>query len=112
MKAEDGTVIIEGFYDTVDPLSEFEKEQIACSPNFDALLKDDLELAFTEGDGQPLNQRILLPSLTVRGLSSGSVGDKTRNVIPNSAIAELGFRLVKGNDPEDMLSLVEAHIRR
>jgi acetylornithine deacetylase/succinyl-diaminopimelate desuccinylase-like protein len=35
----------------------------------------------------------------------------TRNVIPSEATAELGIRLVKGNDPDHMLDLVESHIR-
>jgi acetylornithine deacetylase/succinyl-diaminopimelate desuccinylase-like protein len=112
MKAEDGTVLIDGFYDTVEPVSEFERQQIAQAPNLDAQIKEELGLAFTEGNGELLEERILLPSLTIRGLSSGSVGDKTRNVIPSHAIAELGLRLVKGNDPEEMLNLVEAHIRK
>ncbi|NIP78822.1 MAG: peptidase dimerization domain-containing protein, partial [Gemmatimonadetes bacterium] len=55
---------------------------------------------------------LLLPSLTVKGLASGNVGPLTRNVIPSEATAELGIRLVKGNDPDHMQDLVEAHIRR
>jgi acetylornithine deacetylase/succinyl-diaminopimelate desuccinylase-like protein len=53
-----------------------------------------------------------LPSLTIRGLSSGNVGALARNVIPNIAVATLGMRLVKGNDPEQMMNLVEAHIKK
>ena len=34
-----------------------------------------------------------------------------RNVLPNSAVASLGIRLVKGNEPPHMRALVEAHIR-
>ena len=33
-------------------------------------------------------------------------------MIPSEATAELGIRLVKGNDPVHMQELVEAHIRR
>ncbi len=44
-------------------------------------------------------------------MASGSLGAAARNVIPDRAEAALGVRLVKGNDPEDMLDLVEAHIR-
>jgi acetylornithine deacetylase/succinyl-diaminopimelate desuccinylase-like protein len=110
MKDDDGTVLIEGYYDSVEPISAFEREQIAQAPEIDELIKEDLGLASTEGYGEKLAERILLPSLTIRGLSSGSVEDKARNVIPNKAIAELGIRMVKGNDPEQMMDLVEAHI--
>ena len=51
------------------------------------------------------------PSLTIRGLQSGNVGQLARNVIAATAIATLGIRLVKGNDPAAMLDLVEAHVR-
>jgi len=111
MKSEDGTVLIKGFYDTVDPLSDFETEMIANVPNIDQMLKEELGLVVTEGNGQPINERLLLPSLTIRGLSSGNVGSKSRNVIPSTATASLGMRLVKGNDPEQMLDLVEDHFR-
>jgi len=112
MKADDGTVLIDGYYDTVAPISGFEREQIAQAPEVDEQIKEDLGLATTEGKGEKLAERILLPSLTIRGLSSGSVGDKARNVIPSQAIAELGIRMVNGNDPEQMLDLIETHIRK
>jgi len=39
------------------------------------------------------------------------VGETARNVIPTTATASIDVRLVKGNDPEAMLGLIEAHIR-
>lgn len=112
MKAEDGTVLIDGYYDSVEPATDFERRQIAMAPNIDAQLRDELQLGFTEGKGQSLNERMLIPSLTVQGLWSGAVGERAANVIPSVAIAELGMRLVKGNDPGKMMDLVEAHIRK
>ena len=111
MTDKDGNVTIEGFYDSVEPISAFEKKQVMSAPNIDAQMKEELGLARTEGTGS-LNERMLLPSLTIRGLSSGSVGDKAANIIPGFAIAELSMRLVKGNDPEKMMDLVEAHIKK
>jgi len=110
MKAEDGTVLIDGFYDTVDPLGEAEREALENLPEYDDELRRELGLAWTEGKGQTLAERLLLPSLTIRGLSSGGTGEYTRNVIPSTATAAIGVRLVKGNDPEHMAGLVEAHI--
>jgi acetylornithine deacetylase/succinyl-diaminopimelate desuccinylase-like protein len=112
MKAEDGEVLVEGFYDTVEPLGPAEREALDNAPVWDDELKRELGLAWTEGEPQTLNERLLLPSLTVRGLASGNVGERARNVIPATATATLGIRLVKGNDPEHMVDLVEAHIRR
>jgi acetylornithine deacetylase/succinyl-diaminopimelate desuccinylase-like protein len=112
MKNEDGKVLIDNFYDTVEPLSEFERLELAKIPNVDIQLKNELGLAFTEGEGRTINERLLLPSLTIKGLASGNVGKKARNVIPNTATTAIGVRLVKGNDPEDMLDRVESHIRK
>ncbi len=111
MKAENGSVLIKGFYDSVEPLSPFERQALANIPNPDAALKHELGLQRTEGMGASLSERLLLPSLTVKGLLSGNVGDKARNIIPATATASLGIRLVKGNDPVGMLDLVEDHIR-
>lgn len=111
MKDDEGTVLVEGFYDTVTPLGDLERQALADLPNYDAELKQELGLARTEGAPETLPQRLQLPSLTVRGLSSGGTGQYTRNVIPPTATAALGIRLVKGNDPAHMRGLVENHIR-
>lgn len=111
MKAPDGEVLIDGFYDSVEPLSEAEQAAIDALPQVDAQLKRELALARTEGEGERLERRLLLPSLTVRGLSSGNVGERARNVIPSTATVALGVRLVRGNVPGHMLDLIEAHIR-
>lgn len=112
MKDSEGNVLIDGFYDTVEPLSEFERLELSKIPDVDVGLKKELGLAYTEGGGRSINERLLLPSLTIKGLASGNVGSKARNVIPNSATVSLGVRLVKGNEPEDMLDKVEAHIKK
>jgi len=109
MKDDDGEVTVEGFYGTVEPLGRAEREALERLPLPDAQLRADLGIGWTEGDGS-LAERLLLPSLTVKGLSSGSVGADARNVIPDRAEAALGMRLVKGNDPDHMLDLLEAHI--
>ncbi len=113
MKDERGRVLIEGFYDTVEPMGETEREALRNLPAYDEELKRELGLAWTEGEeGETLAERLMLPSLTVRGLSSGNTGRLARNVIPATATATLGIRLVKGNDPVHMQELVEEHIRR
>ncbi len=110
MKDGDGKILVPGFYASVIPPGAAEKRALAALPPVDAGLKEALGLARSEGDA-PLAERLLLPSLNVRGLASAEVGEKARNVIPNEATASLDVRLVGGNDPEAMLDLVEAHIR-
>jgi acetylornithine deacetylase/succinyl-diaminopimelate desuccinylase-like protein len=112
MKDENGKVVIEEFYDSVAPIGAAERAALAKMPNYEDELKAELGLAWTEGEGQTLPERLLLPSLTVRGLSSGHTGALATNIIPDTATAAIGVRLVKGNDPQKMLDLVERHIRQ
>lgn len=112
MKDSTGTVLVEGFYDSVEPVGAAERAALSRLPDYDVELRRELGLARTEGAPASLAERLLLPSLTVRGLESGNVGALTRNVIPATATAALGVRLVKGNDPDAMLDLVEMHIRK
>jgi acetylornithine deacetylase/succinyl-diaminopimelate desuccinylase-like protein len=112
MKDSAGTVLVDGFYDSAEPVGTAEWEALARLPAWDHELTEELGLLRTEGTPATLAERLLLPSLTVRGLASGNVGARTRNVIPSTATAALGVRLVKGNEPDMMLDLLEAHIRR
>jgi len=112
MKNADGKVLIKNFYKSGEPLSKADRAAIAAAPAVDDHLREMFGLAETEAKGAPLGERIMLPALNLRGLKSAEVGDKARNVIPPSATASIGLRLVKGNDPGAMLDFVEDHIRR
>jgi acetylornithine deacetylase/succinyl-diaminopimelate desuccinylase-like protein len=112
MKEESGRVSIAGFYDTVAPIGDDERKALERLPNYDEELRRELGLAATEMDNAPLSERILLPALTIRGISSGNTGELARNIIPSTATATLGIRLVAGNDPDQMAGLVEEHIRK
>ena len=111
MKDTEGHVVIPGFYDSTVPPGELERAAIAALPEVDPSLRRELGLAQSEAGNAPLAERILLPSLNIRGFESGAVGEKSRNVIPNVATASLDVRLVKGNDPQAMLDLIETHVR-
>ncbi len=111
MKDADGRVTVEGFYDSTEPVGAAEREAMAALPDFDGELRRELGLAETEAANAPLAERLLIPSLNVRGMASGAIGDAARNVIPTEATASLDIRLAKGDDPVAMLDRVEAHVR-
>lgn len=112
MKDSEGDVLIRDFYKSTEPVSEIDRDAIAAAPAIDEELRATFGVARSEANNAPLGERILQPALNLQGLKSAEVGDKARNVIPPSATASIGLRLVKGNDPEAMLDLVEDHIRR
>ncbi len=112
MKDDEGRVTIEGFGDSTLPLGDAERAAVAALPDVDEALKRELGLARTEVEGESLAERLLEPSLNVRGLAAARVGEHARNMIPDRAVASLDVRLVAGNEPQRMLDLVEAHVRR
>ena len=107
-----GEVLVEGFYDTVEPLGAEERAALAALPAYDEELKKELGMLWSEGEPATLAERLMLPSLTIRGMTAANTGALATNVVPNEATAALGIRLVKGNDPAHMRGLVEAHIRK
>lgn len=111
MKDEQGRVLIEGWYDDVEPLGPAELAAIAAAPQADASLRAELGLAVTDLPDRTLLAAINLPSLNINGIRAADVGEQARNVIPTQASATLDLRLVKGNTPERQFERLLAHIR-
>ena len=112
MQDEQGQVLVEGYYDSVEPVGDDLAAALETMPPFEDALREELQLKRSEAGNAPYLERMLLPSLNIRGLQSATVGATARNIIPPAATASIDLRLVKGNDPEHMLDLVEAHIQR
>ncbi len=106
-----GRVMVKGFYDTVVPLSDFEKKALEAIPSYEADIKSLYGFSAEETNWQSLMEAIQYPALNINGIQSGWVGDQSRTIIPPSATASLDIRLVKGNDPEDMVQKVITHIQ-
>ena len=112
MKDEKGRVLIRGFYDDVIPLNAFERRAIEAMPDMEAGLRKELELGTVEVPGRKLQEAVHVPALNIQGLGSAGVGAERRSVIPSSATAFLGVRLVKGMQPAKTRNLVLDHLRR
>jgi acetylornithine deacetylase/succinyl-diaminopimelate desuccinylase-like protein len=111
MKDADGRVLVAHFYDDVVPLSAREKQAMSDLPNNDEALKKDLGLARTEGAGESLSALINEPSLNIRGLASGHVGEAATNVVPSTATASIDLRLVKGLTHDRQAERIVDHVR-
>jgi len=111
MKDDDGNVLVDDWYDTFDPIGDEERAALEAMPEWDDQLKRELGLARTEVAAETLPQRLLAPALNVRGLTSGNTGSLARNVIPNTAVAALGIRMVKGNTVQQLRDLIVDHIK-
>jgi acetylornithine deacetylase/succinyl-diaminopimelate desuccinylase-like protein len=111
MKDDDGRVLVENFYDGVVPLNAIEREAIAESAT-DEAQKKELALGRVDGAGKSLGELINLPSLNIRGISGGRIGEQAANIIPATATAAIDLRLVKGVTKEGQVERVIAHIRK
>jgi len=112
MKGDDGHVLIDHFYDGIEPLSATEKRAIAEAPNMDAELEREFWLGRTDGGGKSLLELLNQPSLNVRGMASSRIGVQASNVIPSTAMASIDIRLVKGIDHLVAAQRVIEHIRK
>jgi acetylornithine deacetylase/succinyl-diaminopimelate desuccinylase-like protein len=110
MKDEDGRVLIRDFYEGMEPLGAVEKRALQEMPNFDDQLKKELWLGRTEGAPRTLPELITLPSLNIRGMSSGR-STNASNVIPSSATAAIDMRLVRGISHQQTIARLKAHIQ-
>ena len=111
MKDDNGRVLVEHFYDEVEPLSALEKRAVEEAPDIDPELMREFGIGSTEGGGKKLTELITLPSLNIRGMASSRIGAQASNVIPSTAMATMDIRLVKGMDPRHTAQRVVDHIR-
>jgi acetylornithine deacetylase/succinyl-diaminopimelate desuccinylase-like protein len=112
MKDDSGRVLVDHFYDGIEPLSPAEQRAIADAPAPDADLMREFWLGATDGAPKTLAALITVPSLNIRGLTSARTGNQAAGVIPSSATAALDIRLVKGMDKDRTAAQLVEHIRK
>jgi acetylornithine deacetylase/succinyl-diaminopimelate desuccinylase-like protein len=112
MKDAGGRVLVDHFYDGIEPLSETEKRAVAEAPDVDADLMREFWLGSTENAPKKLAELITIPSLNIRGMASSRVGNQASNVIPATATVTIDMRLVKGMDPGQTADRLIEHVRK
>ena len=109
MKDDQGRVTLPGFYDGIELSSEV-KAILKEVPDNESFIKSHIGIAQPDQVAATYQESLQYPSLNVRGLSSGWVGESARTIVPSSAMAEIDMRLVLESDPEGMIALVHDHI--
>lgn len=110
MKDDAGRVTIPGFYDGIE-LDAETRRILAAVPDDETEVQARLGIAEPDQVGGSLQGAVQYPSLNVRGLSSGWVGDQARTIVPATAVAEVDVRLVRETEGERLLELIRQHIR-
>jgi len=111
MKDDNGRVSIPGYYDGIELTSE-EKAILEQVPDDEKAIQKKLGIARKDNVGNTYQESIQYPSLNIRGLQSGYVGDEARTIVPSEAIAEIDVRLVPESDPDRLFKLIKDHIKK
>ena len=111
MKDDQGRVTIPGFYEGIE-LDDDTKKLLAGVPDNEAQIQRKIGIAFPDQVASTYQESLQFPSLNIRGMASGWVGDKVRTIVPATATAELDIRFVPETDPLRLIQLVTDHIEK
>jgi acetylornithine deacetylase/succinyl-diaminopimelate desuccinylase-like protein len=109
-----GRVAVAGFYDSVLPIEDWEREAWAKLPFGEEYLLQITGAPVLWGErGFTALERIWVrPTAEVNGIGGGFQGEGTKTVLPKKAFAKLTFRLVPNQVPSDICGKVEDHLRK
>ncbi len=109
-----GRVLVSGFYDDVQELSQRDRAEFARLP-FDEeeyRRRIGVPALWGEPDFSVLERRGARPTLDVNGIWGGFQGEGAKTIIPAHAHAKVSCRLVPRQDPQRIFELVRDHVRR
>ncbi len=113
MRDRKGRVTIPGFYDDVQKLSRYERQQLAKLPHSDTSYRRVVgvpqlfgEVGFTVEE-----QRTCRPTFEINGLTSGYQGEGSKTIIPCWASAKLTIRLVPDQKPARIVAAVRKYLK-
>ena len=115
MKDAEGNITIDGFYDGIIPPDETALGFLESDPFDPERTRRYLGVeALTGGKTKReiLESLYFKPTCNICGLTSGYQGDGSKTVLPSEASVKIDFRLVPGQDPKRIFSLVREHLDR
>lgn len=109
---DEGKIQIPGFYDSVKPLEQVEREAWAKLDFDEQQFMDGLGVQGLTGESgySTLERRWARPTYDVHGLWSGYQGEGSKTIVPAHAAAKFSFRLVPNQTPGEIKKLVEKFV--
>ncbi len=110
-----GNIAIEGFYDDVKPLENWERDMWAQVPGMskeDVLENTGSPDLYGEPGYSSAERLWARPTAEVNGISGGYQGEGSKTVLPSQAMAKFSFRLVPNQNPKDISEKVLAHLEK
>ncbi len=110
-----GRVAIDGFYDDVRPLENWERKMWSRVPGVEDadLLKVTGSPGLFGEPGYTATERVWArPTAEVNGIGGGYQGEGSKTVIPAEAFVKLSFRLVPDQNPRQIMNRVTDFLQR
>ncbi|RLD21716.1 MAG: acetylornithine deacetylase [Bacteroidetes bacterium] len=109
MKDNNGKVIIKGYYDGIS-LTDSDRQEMGMVPDDEADIQQKIGIGEADKVGNNYQESLQYPSLNIRGLGSGWIGDESRTIVPATATTEIDIRLVPESDGPRLIELVRQHV--
>jgi acetylornithine deacetylase/succinyl-diaminopimelate desuccinylase-like protein len=114
MRAPDGTILVKGLNESVEPMTPSDEEICRTTPGNGAAQARKLGLTevLPGNDDFAVNRALFFtPSLNIQGIEGGYTGLGHKTVNPSTAFARLEARLVKGMDPRAVQEMIVNHLK-
>lgn len=114
LRDSDGTILVDGFLEAAEPLSEQDRQLIGAVPFDEQAYRARLGVPDLAGEPgySTLERNWARPTLEVNGIWGGFQGAGVKTVIPGTAHAKITCRLVAGQEPERIVEMLSEHVRR
>jgi acetylornithine deacetylase/succinyl-diaminopimelate desuccinylase-like protein len=114
LRNPEGKILVDGFYDSIVPLSAEDRAAIAAIPFDEASYKARLGISalLAEPGYTPQEHLVARPTLEINGIWGGFQGEGVKTVLPNEAHAKITCRLVADQEPSEIADLLTKHIEQ
>jgi acetylornithine deacetylase/succinyl-diaminopimelate desuccinylase-like protein len=114
MHDNDGHVLIDGFYDNVKPITNWEREQFAKLPfDGDEYLRTVGSRGLHGEKGYTVYEQVWSrPTLDINGITGGYQGEGGKTIIPSWASCKITMRLVPDQEPDEICDKIERYIHK
>ena len=112
---KNGHITVDGFYDDVVPLQDWEREawrKLPIDADAELLGETKAPALFGEAGFSSLERIWARPTAEINGMGSGYQGPGTKTVLPSHAMAKLTFRLVPNQNGDKIVDLVKRHFEK
>ncbi|NQZ75783.1 MAG: dipeptidase [Ekhidna sp.] len=113
LQNEKGEILIPGFYDKVEVLSQEYREKMNKAPFDLSSYKEHLDIESVKGEEgySTLERTGIRPTLDVNGIWGGYIGEGAKTVLPSKAFAKISMRLVPNQVSNEITDLFTEHFQ-